>query len=64
MIFEGLGERLEIRCFLRDTLEGPRLRDHTQGRVTGLSVAYSNRLAYHPFADLQELKANTRLANC
>ena len=53
LICEGLGIRFEIRRFSGDNLEGPRLRPHTQLRVTVLSVGSSKQVK----ADKQSAKS-------
>jgi len=64
LIFGGPGGRLEMWWFFRGTLEGPRLRQPTQGRVTGWSVGPSKQVTDHRWPSSRQLKADTRLANC
>ena len=42
---------------------GPRLRSHTRGRVTRLSVAYSKQVTKPRLLTCKQLQADTRLAN-
>ena len=66
VIFEGIGSRLEILWFFRDTMPGlgdPRLREYTQWVVISLIPRSSKQLLNTRLLICKQLKADTRLAN-
>ena len=64
LICDALGDRLNFCWFLRDPLEGTRLRGYTQSKQTVLSVSLVSRSANPRLLICKQLNADTRLANC